>query len=81
MWLLLHTGEKAFSFFLSFFGEGGYTLIPFTLLKLVIVSISLAEEEERRWEDQVKRQGFGFVSFMPLKYIVSTLQEGDFAEC
>lgn len=24
MWLLLHTGEKDFSFFLSFFGEGGY---------------------------------------------------------
>lgn len=24
MWLLLHTGEKPFSFFLSFFGEGCY---------------------------------------------------------
>lgn len=80
MWLLLHTGEKPFSFFLSFLVRD-VTVIPFTLFKLVIVSISLAEEEERRWEDQVKRQGFGFVSFLPLKYIVSTLQEGDFAEC
>lgn len=78
MWLLLHTGEKPFSFL---FLVREVTLIPFTLLKLVIVSVSLAEEEERRWEDQVKRQGFGFVSFLPLKYIVSTLQEGDFAEC
>lgn len=81
MWLLLHTREKPFFLFSFLFLVRDVTVIPFTLLKLVIVSISLAEEEERRWEDQVKRQGFGFVSFLPLKYIVSTLQEGDFAEC
>lgn len=39
-----HWGE---AFFLFLFLVREVTLIPFTLLKLVIISVSLAEEEER----------------------------------